>query len=598
MILNALYELYDRLKDDPDYEIAPPGYSPQKIAFKVVLRPNGELFEIQDTRVTAGNKLSPRHVQVPGGTKSSGSGINPCFLWDNTSYMLGYKPDDDKPDRTRRSFEAFRKRHLELEEEIGCAEFSAVCQFLRNWTPEHSADHEILQEMTSGFGAFQILGEPGWVHEVESVRSWWSENQDGDGDAPLGQCLITGETASIAMTHPKVKGVSGAQSSGASLVSFNKKSYESYGHTQSENAPISNDAAFRYTTALNALTDGPRRDKQLVSLGDATVVFWTDRPSHTEDVFASFVSGGSAAEEKVQDEGMRQKLELFLRAIREGREAYGTFGDDPQATSFFLLALSPNAARLSVRLFLTGTLGHLLDNIRRHCLDISIAGRPATGKRKGDHEIPPICLLLAQTARESKEIPPVAQTARESKEIPPVLSGPLLRAVVTGARYPGGLYAAVLRRMQLDQTINHPRAAVIKGYLVRNMKQEVSMSLDRERKDPAYRLGRLFAALEKTQRDAHEGRLKTTIRDRFYSSASASPGSVFPRLLRTYQHHLAKLEGGLKVNREKLVQEIVEPLEEFPAHLGLAEQGMFAIGYYHQDLDLWTKKEKTPADQG
>jgi CRISPR-associated protein Csd1 len=185
----------------------------------------------------------------------------------------------------------------------------------------------------------------------------------------------------------------------------------------------------------------------------------------------------------------------------------------------------------------------------------------------------------------------------DREAIPPLLEAPLLEAIVTGKRYPDALYQAVLRRLAAERHVNYARACVIKGYLVRNLRKEVSMSLDENRTDPAYRLGRLFAALEKTQLDALGPNLNSTIRDRFYSAASATPRAVFPRVLRTYQHHLSnpKLEGGLRVAREKLVQEIVAPLKDFPAHLNLADQGLFALGYYHQMRAFFTKKQTDPA---
>lgn len=194
-----------------------------------------------------------------------------------------------------------------------------------------------------------------------------------------------------------------------------------------------------------------------------------------------------------------------------------------------------------------------------------------------DPEFPPTWMLLRQTAR-------------DADGIPPILAGPLMRAILSGSRYPDGLYSAVIRRIHADRDINYLRSCIIKGYLNRNHRREISMSLDTQRSDPAYRLGRLFAALEKTQGDAL-GNLNASIRDRFYSAASSTPRSVFPRLLRTYQHHLGKLEGGRKVFREKLVQEIVGPLVHFPAHLNLADQGLFAIGYYHQMQNFYQKKE-------
>jgi CRISPR-associated protein Csd1 len=579
MILQSLYELYDRLRDDPDYKIAPRGCSLQKITFKVVITPDGKLFDIQDARVRSDKGLRPQQIMVPGGAKSSGSGLNPCSLWDNTGYLLGYKPDDPDAARTEKTFEAFRKKHLSLEAEIGSWAFSSVCRFLEEWSPGRATDYPVLAEIKTGFGVFQILGDTSYVHEDPKVRDWWERHSVDGEPGELGQCLLTGAIAPIARLHtPKIKGVSGGKAE-ALLVSFNEDAYESYGKDQSHNAPVSETAAFRYATALNALLDGPKRDKHRLQISDATVVFWTDRPTATEDIFAQFATEGSALLEtgEGQDEALRQKLEAFLKALRQGREAYAEIESDPDRTSFFLLGLSPNAARISVRFFHRATLSDLLENLRRHFEDIRIAAQPASGRRRADPEFPPAWLLLAQTAR-------------DSKEIPPILAGPLLRAILTGARYPAGLYAAVIRRIHADRSINYARACVIKGFLTRNLGKEVSMSLDTERTDPAYRLGRLFAALEKTQRDALEN-LNVTIRDRFYGSASATPRAVFPRLLRNYQHHLAKLEGGRKVNREKLVQEILAPLSDFPAHLDLAGQGLFALGYYHQTQDFYTSKQ-------
>lgn len=591
MILQSLLDLYERLARDPAYRIAPPGFSTQKIAFRVVLHPDGSLFEIQDMRIGEGKKLYPRQMLMPGGTKPSGPGINPCFLWDNTAYLLGHVPHDPKiPEeelqkkqaRALKCFEQFRQKHLDLESDIGSPAFSAVCRFLERWQPDRAEDHDVLKEGTAGFGVFQLLGEDQYVHQDDAVTRWWDEQAGGKRDGETGYCLLSGKRTSLARLHePKIKGVRVAQPppGGATIVGFNEDAYCSYGKKKSFNAPVSADAAFKYATALNSLLTGPKRDKHRLDLGDMTVAFWTDRPSPTEDIFAAFASSGSTLVESVdvQDEAQRQRLEAFLAALRQGKEAYGELEDDPAGTGFFLLGLSPNAARIAVRFFHRSTLAELLENLRLHHEHIRVDRQPPTGKYRGDPEFPPMWLLLAQTAR-------------ERKEIPPILAGPLLRAIISGTRYPNGLFQAVLRRIHADREINYARACVLKGYLTRNLGKEISVSLDRERSDPSYRLGRLFAALEKTQLDALGKGINATIRDRFYSAASATPGSVFPRLLRTYQHHLAKLDGGLKVHREKLVQEILGPLENFPKHLDLSAQGLFALGYYHQSRDFYTSK--------
>jgi len=502
--------------------------------------------------------------------------------------MLGFKPREDKPERTKRSFEAFRKKHLDIEKEISSPAYSALCRFLKSWSPALAENYTILNEVTTGFGVFQIMGETTYAHQDPMIEKWWRtewrKQHEENKDEPAGQCLVTGHRGKIARLHlPMIKSVGGQAQ--AALVGFNDSAYESYGKSQGLNAPVSELAAFEYGTALNALLDGPMRSKHRLKIGDADVVFWTNRPSIVEDIFAQFMihSDEPRAPNTVQDEALRQKLEAFLRALRTGIEKYGDVDREPERDRFSILALSPNRGRISVRFFYQGSIRELLDNLRRHYHDSAIGRLYGKGAKRPDPEFPPIWMLIRQTAR-------------EGDDIPPLLSGPLLRAILTGGQYPDALYEAVIRRIRAERTINYCRAFVIKGWQVRNQKKEVNMTLDCEQMNPAYRIGRLFAALEKTQADAL-GDIGSTIRDRFYSAASATPQVVFPRLLRTYQHHLAKLEGGRKVTREKLVQEIVEPMSGFPAHLNLADQGMFALGYYHQMQAFFRRKGENASEK-
>jgi len=580
MILQSLYQLYDRLATDPSYEIAKTGYSPQKISFRVVIRPDGSLFEIQDARLKdAKGKLHADSQLVIGEGKPSGSGINPGFLWDNTTYLLSYKPDDPKPRRTQDSFNALRAKHLKLETEIDLPDFSSVCRFLEKWSPEqaiqYAEEHPEINELTTGFGVFQIQGQTKPVNEHPHILNWW-DRTNAETAVDIGQCLITGKREGIARLHPKIKSVAGAQSAGASLVSFNAPAYESYTKTQSFNAPVSDDAAFRYGTALNALLNGPKSNKHRIRIGDTTCVFWTDKPSIVEDAFSFFASDGSNA----QDANLQSKIDIFLRSLRQGVRELESEGEDPNSTRFYILGLAPNAARLSVRFFYQSSLSELIDHLQAHHQDIGIVREwdASGGKRTPDPEFPANWQLLKETAR-------------VSDEIPPLLGGSLMRAVLNkNTHYPEGLYSAVIRRIRADRTINYYRAAIIKGALTRNHHQPISYMLDLENKDPAYLLGRLFATLEKTQTDAL-GDLNAGLRDKYYSSASATPASVFPRILRTYQHHLAKLEGGQKIHRERLVQEIMSHLNQFPNQLNLRSQGNFALGYYHQRKAFFTKKE-------
>ena len=301
MILQSLNELYDRLKDDPSYGIATPGFSPQRICFRIVLNPDGTLFEFQDARsAEQGGATRPVQMLMPGGAKSPGAGINPCFLWDNQTYLLGRQPEDKPDGFAVRRFEAFRGKHLALKTEINDPEFDAVCTFLSTWKHEEIGLYPILMDVGTGFGIFQIRGQRKAVHDSPSVNSWWisqQADQHDDGENTFGQCLITGEIGPIARLHPKIKRVTGAQAAGASIVSFNDNAYESFGKTQSFNAPVGESAAFQYGTALNALLDGPQSSKHRIRIGDTTAIFWTVNPTIIEDRHAAIFASGSTVKE-------------------------------------------------------------------------------------------------------------------------------------------------------------------------------------------------------------------------------------------------------------------------------------------------------------
>ena len=579
MILQKLVEYYDRLAAEPDSDIAPFGFSRQKISFVVVLKADGSLGAFQDARTEDDGRAVPRSLVAPGQAKTTGSGLNPGFLWDNAQYMLGFKPDDPNPKRTQRAFEAFRKRHLALEEAIGDPAFSAVCRFLQGWTPEQAAEHPELADVASSyFGVFRLAGETEYVHDRAKVLAYWRAQLGGeDDDVPQAPSLITGEVQPIARVHePKIKGVRGGQSAGGTLVGFNAGAYESYHKVQSYNAPVGVGDAFKYCTALNRLLAA--RDRQ-VHLGDTTLVYWTDRPTAFEgDMFGVF------EHQESEDPATLNRLRNFLDRLRRAADgAPFEEGDVP----LYVLGLSPNAARISVRFWLVGTVQQFAERLGRHLADLALDGAPP--------DMAPISIQRI-----------IDQTARERADIQPLLSGAVLQSVLTGGLYPASLAAAVLRRIKADGqtggTNGHIRACVLKAHLVRkarlnNQQETLSMSLDTGCPHVAYQLGRLFAALEKTQEDALGSDLNVTIKDRYFSSASANPVAAFPRLLRLHAHHLDKLgsdKRGLKINREKLVQEICDRIDGaagFPPHLPLDEQGQFFIGYYHQRQAFFTSNK-------
>ena len=354
-----------------------------------------------------------------------------------------------------------------------------------------------------------------------------------------------------------------AQSSGASIVSFNDDAFTSYGKQQSFNAPVSEAAAFKYATSLNRLLE--KESGRKIRIGDTTCVFWADKPTESEDIFSFGLDS-----EQIEDENRAKEIANLLKRISLGE------ADPPDpGVGFYILGLSPNASRLSIRFWINSTAGELIQRVANHQRRMEIA------KGTKDYDLIPLWLVLAQTAR-------------ETKEIQPLLGGALLRSVLTDSRYPESLLTAILRRIRADQQLRHPRAAVIKAILNKNYQKEISVMLDKERSESSYQLGRLFASLERAQEDALPG-LNATIKDRYFGAASSTPASVFPRLIRLSQHHLGKLEGGKKVVAEKRLQEIMGRIDSFSPHLGLADQGLFAIGYYHQRQDFFTKKTKDDA---
>ncbi len=569
-----------------------------------MLNPDGSLFAIEDARVKhESGRLVPARMRVPGEATPSGSGINPGFLWANQIYMLGRQPEDKPAGFGKKRFEAFRKRHLQAEESIGQPSFSAVCRFLESWSPDQLSEHPILAEVGTGFGVFQIVGEAKPVHEQAEIRSWWKKQSGLDkNETVMGQCLMTGDFTAIARLHPKIKGVAGAQSSGAPLVSFNEPSYESYLNypphgpmgPQGRVSPVGEEAAFRYGTALNALLTGPQSSKHRIRIGDATCVFWTDKKTVLEDIFAAIAGSGDHAAEETQDFQLRAKIEAFLKALQQGREAYGELADNSETTRFYLLGLAPNAARLSVRFFYQSSIRELLDHLRKHKADLEIVRefeRPA-GKRRADAEFPAYWEFLRETVR-------------HGDDPPPLLGGALMRAILEGTRYPQSLFAAVVRRIQMERSVNYLRAAAIKAVLNRNHQLAITPMLDPENTNSAYLRGRLFAVLEKIQEEGHReqtGRpLEKTIRDTYFGAACATPASVFPRLEQLSTHHRRHLHPGRKVQFDQLIADIKWPQSAAAARTkshNLEEQGLFILGYYHQRKDLFTRKEKpseTPA---
>lgn len=582
--LPALLGYYRRLEADPDQGVADFGFRREKIHFAVVLEPDGALASLDDIRDrTDRGKPIPTSLLVPDGGGRSGSGVKPFFCWDNTGYALG-RDTKGKPERAAKMFAAFRELHLSFQEELkGDAGFEALCRFLEHWDPSRAEALPCWAEAAGQNVVFKIRGREGYVHQSDSVRGAWRRRLAAESDSAAesrGVSLVSGEEEEIARLHPQISGVVGANTTGAAIVSFNLNAFESYGKSQSYNAPVGVHDAFRYTTALNRLlADNSRR----VRIGDATVVFWSDRQTAAEDEGCFFDFFAEAVPQDAEHAATVDRLRAFLDAARDGRP--GAQMADPDAP-FYVLGLSPNASRLNVRYWLAGTVRQFAQRLAEHAARLEMVGA-----RPGD---PPLMIRRL-----------IAETAREPKDIAPQLAGEVARAVLGGLPYPQSLFSAVIRRIRADSVMNHRRAAILKAYLVHNHGKEMSVALNKDHPDEAYHLGRLFAAFEFAQTNAL-GDINRSVKDAYFGAAAASPAIVFPRLMKLHNHHLGKLPISAEQARsekkrtrtffEKLVQETCGRIGHFPAHLPLERQGLFYIGYYHQRQDFFTKNPE-PAQE-
>lgn len=573
--LPALISYYERLERDPEQAVASFGFSREKIHFQIVLERDGQLASFDDLRETnERGKPMPTLMLVPDGGGRSGVGMKPFFCWDNTGYALG-RDNKGKPARAEEMFASFRELHLSFRERLdGDEGFDALCRFLERWNP---AEDEALPRWEEAAGlnvVFRLRGREEFVHQSPSVQQVWRQNLNTDaGDVLRGVSLISGQEEDLARLHPLVSGVAGTNTTGAAIVSFNLDAFTSYGKSQSYNAPVGIRDTFRYTTALNRLlADNARR----VRIGDATVVFWTDRTEarDAEDIFGAIFGEDAPPDDPAECRQLLDRLHGFLNAARRGQ--LSDHLNDPQAP-FYVLGLSPNASRINVRYWLTGTVNDFAKSLAAHLERLEIITPKAV---EGD---PPLMIRRI-----------LWETAREPKEISPQLAGEVARSILSGLPYPHALFGAVIRRVRIDRQINHRRAAILKAYLIRNHAKEVPVALNKDHLEQTYHLGRLFAAIERTQEDASGGKLNATIKDRFFGSAGATPASIFPRLLRLHQHHLNGLpNAGMRVNREKLIGEICGHIQRFPSHLSLEQQGMFYVGYYHQYQDFFTKRAES-----
>ena len=578
MILQALVHAYDALAASG--KLDKPGWLETKVSWSLELDEEGRLVQVVPVGLPdKKGKVTALAMKLPEMVKRS-SGIAANFLCDNATYMLGVD-SKGKKERTVECFEACRALHERLLDDVQQPLAQAIVRFFRQWDAANAETHPVIAPIlsdlkTGGNLVFSMHGI--FAQDVPEIRDAWDRAYADRADAPHGRCLVTGEEGAIAVLHPSIKGVAGAQATGASLVSFNGAAYESYGRTEAQglNAPVGARAAFAYGAALNYML---RVRDYHTRLGDTTLVYWAEGAERAFSTSFAFIMG--EADESVDQTMLRNAV----KDLRNGKTAVLDGVPMNPENPFYVLGLAPNASRLSVRFFLRDSFRHFAENLHAHQERMEIV-QPSFDKME---EIP-IWQMLKETAN----------LKSTDKKPPDDLVGEVMRAVLMDTPYPAALYAQVQVRLRAEQDVNRGKAAIIKAYLLKNVvqgrdmhpiKEVLTVKLNDEATYVPYVLGRLFAVLEGLQQSANPG-INTTIRDRYFNAACATPANVFPTLLKLAQNHLNKLDGGLNVHYDKLLTSLCGRItESLPKHLSLEDQGVFQLGYYHQKQAMYTKKE-------
>ncbi len=613
MILQELYKYYERNKTI----LSPLGFEKQKVRFTIVLALDGSLVGVEDRQIEEiqgkkKNKYIPM-LESPEMPERSGttSYKQVGFVAEKTEYVLGFLPEINTPKHAL-SYETkledcFKETHDES--------IKAILNFLQKLKSneiDKSKLSEVLNEVKNKpIISFLIDAHLEEVWERDAVSNWYtnqqtfiedeeSENEKGSkvkNDPIYGQCLISGEQGILARLHPKLKKNRIGNKNNAGLVAYNEPAFCSYGKEQSYNAPVSIDAVKGYGITLKHLFSTDSTHK--LRIGDATASFWAEKSTEFESVFSSYFEDEN---EISKEEKYEEKKEAEAKAVKDAKLIHKTpesgqrktldrYNEDN--TKFFVLGLSPNSARLSVRFWYQGSIAQTVQKLQEHFSDLEIV------HGTNDTDVVPLKRLLSSTAFEA-----------DYDKIQPKLIGDMLKAILNGTRYPRTLLQSVINRIKAEQAkkddkgkqvenVSYKRASLIKAFLNRQRRlsdrkeyEEIKKTMDESNTNTAYRLGRLFAVLERLQEKAQPG-INATIRDRFYGAASSCPITVFGRLIKLSNHHLEKLEGGLKGWFSKQIGEIAKPINEFPSHFNLEEQGLFALGYYHQRQSFFERNSDT-----
>ena len=558
MLLQKLNEYADRL------DLPPRLYTNAPVRYIIELDGDGKFVEMVDTAGT--DKATKRGVPhlVPQIVRANK--ITPFLLADKADYVLGFVGEERKSKRVADCHEAFLDLLDRCVAADGDPRAAAVAKFLR----ADPIGQLGLSETFAPSATITFRIDDQFVVDLPAVRRFWADQNDaGARDAAIMQCLICGrEKPVLERLELKVKGVPDGQMSGTSLISFNAPAFESYGLKASLNAATCESCGERFTRSINEMLRDPASH---IRVGGIAYVFWTRDPK-AKFSFATIIT-----------EPTVDLVKQLMTSAARGREGAVTALDDEEMSRFYATALSGSGGRAVVRDWIDTTVGDAKVHLAKWFQLQEIV--PQFGE-KVPLNIRQLAYATVRTG--DRNNPPPANVTRS-----------LLRSALQGERVPWRLLFEAVRRNRAEQSVTRPRAALIKMVLLsqrREHRQEDMVQLDVTETNPAYRCGRLLAVIESIQRAAMPG-VNATIVDRFYGTASSAPASVFGRLMRGVQPHLSKLERDRKgawVSLQRQMEDVLSGLPLFPRTLTLEDQGMFALGYYHERARRWAGKRANP----
>lgn len=600
-MLNELCQYTERMREKDPNAFVEDGFEKIIIPYIIIIDNEGRFIDLW--------KTGRREFDVPRSQSRSGTNSYRIsyLLWDHIGYVLGIPKDGSVTSHHETWLENLRNLPDNLKNDKGVA---AVIKFY-----EGKEDQKAIESLKENGG---IRSRPNISFMIEedksipvpcrsAVKEYVRKKIASEGD---GFCSATGRKGTIARLHHKVQIRKGVNS----FISFQMKSgYDSYKKTQGYNASIVESTERDYVSALQYLLSS----RQRVNIGDATILFWAAAETSFEEDLGKMLNGELTEEELAEIKSIELNADNpNHHTDRVGDVHYAPFHGildkyDEDKTEFYILSLAQGGGyRICVRSWSKLPLSDIVANIRQYFNDMAIASSSAAQYAL------PIRAVLASSASEAKYDNQKKQVEYHHRyfDVAPDLCGNLLRAVFENRLFPQTLLQRVIRRIKAEQAkkdkntgkslfnVTRDRAAVIRGVINRNTRfkqkktpEELKMALDLENKNIGYRLGRLFATLEKIQTEANPG-INATIRDRYYGAASGTPVTVFPNLMRLKIHHLSKLENdGRRVNLERLLTEIMGEVNDFPKYLSMENQGRFAIGYYHQMQVFYKKKSNNTA---